>query len=250
MDKHLRPCIAELLGTFFLCFIGAGVVCTDALVRNGSPSSPEAPGLIGIALASGIAYAIAMTATMSISGGHLNPAVTICMWVLGKIDTPQMVAYVISQLLGGLIAGAFIILMFNSSVAINAGYGTPHVGIGKFTATTTNIYMMAALIELVLTFILVFAYYGTTVDPRTPKVGGFGVGLALLCGVLMSGPLTGAALNPARYFGIGLWEAGATGDIGRLKDFYVYIIGPVLGAILAGWLYSSFILPPEKKEAA
>jgi aquaporin TIP len=252
MDKHLRPCIAEMLGTFLLCFIGAGVICTDALMRNGNPNNPAGPGLIGIALANGIALAIAVSATMNISGGHINPAVTICMWVLGKIDTPQMVAYVVSQMLGALIAGFFIIVIFNNSVAANPdiGYGTPHVGIGKFTSTSANIYWMAALIELILTFILIFAYYGTTIDLRAPKIGGFGAGLALHCCILLGGPLTGAAMNPARYFGIGLWEAGASGDFGRLKDFYVYIIGPVLGAILAGWLYSTYVMPPEKKEIA
>src|SRR5262249_37778521 len=157
MDKHLRPCIAELLGTFLLCFVGAGVICMDAVMRADNPNNSAAPGLIGIALASGIAMALAVTTTMNVSGGHINPAITICMWVLGKIDTPQMVAYVVAQLLGGLIAGFFIVVVFYGSAAAKepAHFGTPHVGITNFIYKD-NAMWMAALIELVLTFIFAF----------------------------------------------------------------------------------------------
>ena len=250
MDKNLRPCIAELLGTFVLCFLGAGVICMDAVMRSNAATAAAAPGLLGIALAYGIAMAIAVSATMHISGGHLNPAVTICMWVLGRVDTFQMISYIVSQLAGAMIAGGFIIIIFQKSVASNAGYGTPHVGIAAFTQTEANTMWMACLIELILTFILVFAIFGTVIDRRAHHIAGFGIGLAILCDVLVGGPYTGAAMNPARYFGLAVWEAGATADPTRMRDFYVYIIGPVLGAILAGWVYTSFVLSPEQKEPA
>jgi aquaporin Z len=220
-------------------------------MRANPSMAGAAPGLLGIALAQGIALALAVTATINISGGHINPAVTICQWVLGKIDTPQMVAYIVSQLLGGVIAGFFIVIIFHGSAAGSGGspYGTPHVNKDLFLSGS-NIMWMAALIELVLTFILVFTIFGTAIDPRAPKIGGFGIGLAITCDILVGGPLVGAAMNPARYFGLALWEAGIAGNAGPLSDFYVYIIGPVLGAILAGWIYTNFVLPPEKKEVA
>jgi aquaporin Z len=192
---------------------------------------------------------------MNVSGGHLNPAVTLTMYVLGKIDTAQMVYYITFQLLGGIIAGFFLTVIFGGTVAATdqaVALGTPHIG--GLREVYTSRYMvlgfldqtlvMAIVVEMVLTFILVFAFFGTAVDPRAPNVGGFGIGLAVACDILVGGPLTGAAMNPARYFGTGLWEAGINQNgLSRLSDFAVYIVGPVLGGILAGWVYTKFVLP-------
>jgi glycerol uptake facilitator-like aquaporin len=170
---------------------------------------------------------------------------------LGKIDTPQMLYYVAAQLLGGLIAGGLITLIFGATVALtNAQLGTPHVSPDLTVAVAGDLsrYAMASVIEAVLSFIVVFAFFGTIVDPRAPKIGGLGIGLAIVSGVLVAGPLTGAAMNPARYFGLAFWEAGVTGEFSRMRDFPVYIVGPVLGAITAGWVYTAFILEPAKAE--
>jgi glycerol uptake facilitator-like aquaporin len=105
---------------------------------------------------------------------------------------------------------------------------------------------MAAIgIEIVVSFLLVFTFFGTVVDPRAPKLGGFAVGLIICAGFLVAGPLTGAAMNPARAFGPAIWEAGVKADFGLLKEFLVYLIGPVVGGILAGGLYLNLIMPPE-----
>lgn len=239
MDKHLRPCLVELVGTFLLCFGAAGAVCANAV-------SGSQVGLIGIALASGLSLAIAVNASINISGAHLNPAVTIMFWVLGKIDTPQMLYYVTAQLLGALIAGAFIALFFGGTVALTeAALGTPHVstlipnqGISKL--------ILASLVEAALAFCLVWAIYGTAVDPRAPRVGGFGIGMAVTFCTLVGAPLTGAAMNPARYLGLAVWEAGIRANFGLMNDFAVYIAGPIVGAIAAGWIYSSFVLEEKK----
>jgi MIP family channel proteins len=247
MDKLLRPCVAEMLGTFMLCFIGAGAICTDGWTGG-------SVGLLGTAIAYGLALAVGVTATMNISGGHLNPAITIMFWVYKKIDNDKALFYILSQLLGALIAGAMLMLLFASSGG-STHLGTPHIATDVLTTTSTGgwakyqIPATAIGIEAVLTFLLAFAILGTVVDPRAPKVGGFAIGMAIAAGMLIGGPITGGAMNPARAFGPGLWDAGAFGwEIFRTSQV-VYWIGPIIGALAAGGIYFKFILPDEKKGA-
>ena len=129
--------------------------------------------------------------------------------------------------------------------ATEGGFGTPHVT--KLLQQSSNQAQIVAIgIEAVLTFLLVFAVFGTAVDPKAPKVGGFGIGMTACAAILVGGPFTGAALNPARAFGPAIWEAGIRGDFSLLKEFLVYLIGPVVGGILAGGLYLNYILPPDE----
>jgi glycerol uptake facilitator-like aquaporin len=94
-------------------------------------------------------------------------------------------------------------------------------------------------IEAVLTFLLVFSIFGTAIDPRAPKIGGFGIGLTVAFDILVGGPLTGAAMNPARHLGIAL-------AAGRLENSWIYWVGPILGGTVAALLYQRFLLPREK----
>jgi aquaporin Z len=244
MDRYLRACLAELVGTFFLTFLGAGAICTDAATHG-------KVGLLGIAIAHAIALSVGVSATMNISGGHLNPAVTLTMWVFKKIDTDKTIYYIASQLLGAIIAGGLILAFFSMSpegAGATAHFGTPHISkeLRDSSAGTWGGAQLTAIgIEAVLTFMLVFTVFGTAVDPRAPKIGGFGIGLIVGADILVGGPLTGAAMNPARAFGPAIWEAGALADFGLLKELLVYLIGPVVGGILAGGLYLNFIMPPE-----
>src|SRR5439155_12402156 len=137
-----------------------------------------------------------VSATAGISGGHLNPAVTFGLLVGKQIDTWKATAYWISQLAGAVIAGILLVNLLGttsqSGAAAVAG-GTPDLnGIGAVKGT---------LLEAVLTFFLVFVVYGTAVDPRGPKIGGLAIGLTVTLDILFAGPLTGAAMNPARTFG-------------------------------------------------
>lgn len=245
MDKYLRPCVAEMVGTFALCFIGAGAICSNAITQGQL-------GLVGVALAHGLILSIVVTATMNISGGHINPAVTITMWVYKKMDGDKAFAYVVAQLLGALVAGGFIILIFGTKGdAANAGFGTPHINTEILKVTTQEwwgrwqLQFTAIGIELILSFLLIFAVFATALDPRTPKVGGFLIGLTLAVDILVGGPLTGASMNPARTFGPGLWEALVLGWDKFRADHVVYWIGPILGGLLAGGLYLNYILPQE-----
>jgi aquaporin Z len=243
MNQNLRACLAEMAGVFFLTFIGAGAICTNAVTQPAG-----AVGLVGIAMAHGLALAIAVTATMNISGGHINPAVTVTMWTFKKIDTGKALAYLGFQFLGALIAGGLLTLIFGvTDAATTASLGTPHTDGLRLLGLEMGMqfWAVALVIETFLTFLLIFAVFGTAVDPRAPKVGGFAIGLTIAADILLGGPLTGAAMNPARAFGPAVWEAGIKQDYGVLRDQWVYFVGPILGGVLAGGFYLNFLMPEE-----
>lgn len=247
MEKYLRAGIAELVGTFFLTFLAAGALSVNAMLQSYGETGS---GLLGAALAYGLAVVVGVTATMALTGGHLNPAVTITMWVYKKIDSDMALAYIVFQLLGAIIAGGLLVLLFQqqSAVARDAHFGAPHINtkILHMTEETSPFQVQAwgAAIETVLTFLVVFAMFATVIDQRTPKLGGLAVGLTVAACVLVGGPLTGAAMNPARAFGPAIWEAGIMG-FDTLRDQLVYWVGPIVGGILAGGLYINCVLPPE-----
>ena len=221
MRNTLRLMVAEFIGTFFLCFAGIGAIVSETY-RAGSV------GLMGIAAAHGIALAVAVTATMNISGGHLNPAITIGALSLGRIDARKAVLYIVSQLLGATVAALAIKGLYPQMAGQIASFGAPKLANDIGLA-------QGIVIEAILTFFLAFAVMGTAVDPRAPKVGGFGIGLALFFSILAGGQMTGGALNPARAFGPELVSLDFTGAV-------VYWIGPILGAVLAAQVYERFLM--------
>ena len=223
MPSLARRLVAEILGTFGLVFVGAAVV----VVNGGFPNSGI--GLLGIALAHAVVLSVMITATMTISGGHLNPAVTLGLLVTRRIDPLSAAAYIVAQLAAA-VAGAFLVkALFPVAAVRNALVGVPVIA-GSITLG------QAIGLELILTFFLMSAVYGTAVSPDAPRVGGFGIGLVLLFDILVGGPLTGAAMNPARAFG----PAVAAGEwVGHIA----YWAGPVAGALLAALLWEYFLLP-------
>lgn len=226
--KLIRALAGEFLGTFALVFIGAGAVVVDA-------SKGGALGLPGIALAHAAVLCVMVSATMNISGGHLNPAVTFAIWMSNRIQLSHGVAYVVTQLAAGAVAALAVKMLAPSMAGDVTGYGVPRIA-GDVTLSK------AILIEGILTLFLVSAVFGTAVSTEAPKIGGFGIGMVLLFDILMGGPLTGAAMNPARAFGPALvgndWHGHAA-----------YWIGPFLGAAVAAVLWSKILLPvPERRE--
>lgn len=214
--------VAELIGTFALIFMGAGSILADALTGGKI-------GITGIALAHGLAIATLVSATGHISGGHLNPAVTAAFVATGRMPVGTGLAYITSQLAGASLAAFFLVAAFPEAVRNAAMLGTPSLN-PNITAGT------GIIVEAVLTFFLVFAVFGTAVDGRGPRVGGLFIGLALTMGVLAGGALTGAALNPARAFGPALFS-------GMWAGHFVYWTGPIIGGVLAGWIYHSVFRP-------
>ncbi len=221
MQKTLRPLVAEFVGVFILVFLGAGAVVTNTY-REG------VVGLVGIALAHGLALSIAVSATMNVSGGHINPAITLGLWSVGRIGWRQAGLYVLAQLLGAIVAALAIKGLLPEVAGRIAQLGTPQLAPAVTLA-------QGILIEAILTFFLAFAVMGTAVDPAAPKVAGFAIGLTLTMDILAGGPLTGAAMNPARAFGPAL-VANAW-----LSQF-VYWVGPILGSIAAMQLYERLLL--------
>jgi|SRR5271157_1822515 len=214
---------AELLGTFAFVLVGAGsAVATKAL----GVSDPAASLLIG-ALANGLGLAVAVTATMGISGGSLNPAVTLALFVAKKLSARDVVPYIIAEIAGATLAGLALIASLPAAFGKAVFWGAPTLSPTMSTAQGT-------LLELIMTVFLAVAIFGTAVSPRAPKVGGFGIGVAVLADVLLGGPFTGAAMNPARAMGpmlAGLFLPGY---------LYIYWVGPVAGAIVVGVLYRYF----------
>lgn len=215
-----KPCIAEMIGAFALCFIGAGAICANALPGVQS-------GLLGVAIAHGLVLSIMVSATGHISGGHLNPAVTAAFWATKRMKAEPALHYMVSQLVGATIAGFFLKAIFAESIWRKAQLGTPMLAPGVTPMT-------GIFVEAILTFFLVFAVFGTAVDSKAPKLGGFGIGLTIAFEILMGGPLTGAAMNPARAFGPAL-------AAGYWNNQAVYWIGPILGGVAAGWVYDRFL---------
>jgi MIP family channel proteins len=219
-DRNAPALVAEAVGTFLFLFVGMGsVVLGTYLVANGGTN----PGLVSVALAHGLALAVLVSALGAVSGAHFNPAVTLAVWIMGKITPARAVMYVVAQLIGAALAGFSLRTVFPTEAWQPSAIGTPTLGAGITPA-------IGIAVEAVLTALLVFVVLGTAVDSRAPKIGGLAIGLAVAADILMGGPLTGAAMNPARWFGPAV-AAGA------YADWYVWWIGPLLGAGVAALIY-------------
>jgi MIP family channel proteins len=223
MPSLARRLVAEALGTFAFVFVGAAVV----VVNGGFPT--HGIGLLGISLAHAVALSVMVTSTMAISGGHLNPAVTIGLLVTRRIDLVSAGAYIATQLAAAGAAALVVKLLLPATASRAALLGVPVIA----SSVTLG---QAIGIELILTFFLMSAVFGTAVSPEAPRVAGFGIGLVLLFDILVGGPLTGAAMNPARAFGPALVA-------GHWLGHGVYWIGPILGAVLASLLWQYVLLP-------
>jgi MIP family channel proteins len=211
-----KAAVAEFVATFALIFVGAGAVILNA---NGQLD------LTGVALAHGLVLAIMVSITAHISGGLVNPAVAISLWVTGKLPTSRASVLIVAEVAGA-VAGAFLLrFLIPGELFDGGGGGIPALGDGIAVGR-------GVLIEAVTTFFLVFAVFGTAVDDRGPfsKTAGLTIGLVIAFDIMAFGPYTGAAMNPARWFGPAL----ATND---WADWYVWIVGPVAGGIVAGVLY-------------
>jgi MIP family channel proteins len=218
MSGTVPALVAEAIGTFLFFFIAAGA----ALVATGDPAA----ALLIVALAHGVVLAVLVSSFGAVSGGHFNPAVTLGLWIAGQIDVVKGVAYMVAQLLGGAAAG-FALAYFFADV----GPAVPALGEGVDV-------IEGILLEAIMTTVLLFAVFGTAVDARGPKIGGLAIGLAVAADILFGGPLTGAAMNPARWFGPAV-AAGA------FDNWFVWWIGPFLGAIVVAVLYRALFAPRE-----
>src|SRR5579871_2253321 len=188
-DMSIRPPLAEFIGTFFLCFAGIGAILSN------TPSVGGGLGILGIALAHGLALSIAVNAFSATSGAHFNPAVTMGLLSTGKISAPHAAVYVIAQCLGATAAAAVCKGLFPAEAVMQANLGIPLPAAWATPGTVMGL-------EFVTTFLLMTAIFGTCVDPRGQnlKIGGFAIGLTVTFDILAAGAVTGASMNPARSF--------------------------------------------------
>jgi MIP family channel proteins len=217
MEKF-RPWLAEFVGTFALIFVGIGSIKTAG------------HDVLAVALAHGLTIAAFVSATLHISGGQLNPAVTFGLLCGGHMTIANALRYWSAQLFGGFSAALICLGLFGRDVVVT---GTPQLAIDLNPS-------QGILVEAILTFFLVFVVYGTAVDERAGRVvAGLAIGSTITLDILFGGPLTGAAMNPARVFGPALaanfWHA-----------HYVYWVGPLLGGAAGGFVYSLLM---ERKRA-
>jgi aquaporin Z len=210
--------VAEFVGAFTLIFVGVGAI---AVTAGGD--------LVAIAFAHGLAIGVMVSAVGHISGGHFNPAVTLGFLLTGRLGAGHAILYWIAQLLGAVVAAMAIAWLLPNALTDPVSLGVPALGDGVGAT-------QGAVIEGILTFFLVWVVFATAADPRGTfsSIAGLAIGFTITLDILMGGPLTGAAMNPARAFGPELVE-------GDWTNAWVWYVGPLVGgaaaAILYEWLY-------------
>jgi aquaporin Z len=215
-EDAVRRGAAEFVGAFTLIFIGGGA----GIVSGGD--------IVAVGLANGLAIGIMVSNLGHISGGHFNPAITLAFALARRITGRLAVVYWVAQFVGAVFAALLLRAIFLHSATLGA---VPHVsGVSQWRGL---------LIEIVLTFFLVWAVWATAVDPRGAfkSIAGLAIGLTITMDVFAGGPVTGAAMNPARAFGPQLvenfWGAG-----------WIYYVGPALGGLIAALVYEWLYLRP------
>jgi aquaporin TIP len=219
-----RRSAAEFVGAFALTFVGAGAIMTPGT------------GLVGVALAHGLAIAVMASAVGHISGGHFNPAVTFGFLVTGRMAPALAVAYWIAQFLGATVAALLLWWIYPAQAVDSGKLGAPVLS-GAIGAGA------GLVIEALLTFFLVWVIFATAADPRGTfkSIAGLAIGFTITLDVLMGGPLTGAAMNPARAFGPMVVHH-------EWADGWIWYLGPAAGAAFAAVLYDWLYLRPPQPQ--
>jgi MIP family channel proteins len=222
LTDAFRRGAAEFIGAFALIFVGAGAVIAAGPTVE--------PGVVGVALASGFVIAVMVSAVAHISGGHFNPAITLAFLVTGRLAPLLAIVYWVAQFAGAIGAAALLRWIFADDAEGNLGSPVLNPGIQPEAGL---------LVEAILTFFLVWVFFATVADPRGTfkSIAGLAIGFTVAMGILMGGPLTGAAMNPARALGPEL--ISNTWD-----DFWIWYVGPFAGAVIAAVAYELLYLRP------
>ncbi|MDD3976795.1 aquaporin family protein [Methanomicrobium antiquum] len=239
---------AEAIGTMLLVYFGAGAAAMTLMLVDGE----ETPntfnmgigllGGLGDWLAIGLAFGITVMAVIytfgRVSGAHINPAVSIALWAKGLFPAKDMVVYVIAQLIGALLGSILFALSVGPEAIAIGGLGAtaPFVGITVWEAL---------LAEIIGTFLLMMVIMGVAVDEKAPPgFAGLAIGLAVAGIITTIGNISGASINPARSFGPMLADL-LLGGPNVLSVYWIYVAGPVIGAVLAAFLYQWIIADGE-----
>ena len=229
-DSHMVGAgIAELVGTFILVYGGTAVAVGAILAR---PTAGPAYDSLAIALAFGLALAAVVAAIGHVSGAHVNPAVTLGMAATGKFPWRYAPVYIGAQLVGAVLAAFATWITFGGAARSEANLAAtyPAQGVGD---------LQAFIVEILITFILVFVVMAVATDDRAPAaIAPIAVGFALAVGVFIAGPVTGGSVNPAR-------SLGPMIVAGDLTSVWLYILGPIIGGVLAALLYDRTMAQTE-----
>jgi MIP family channel proteins len=217
----LKKAIVEFVGTFALIFAGAG-----SIIATGGQN------LVAIALAHGLAIGLMVAAAGHISGGVYNPSLTVGLVITRKMGLNRGVYYIVAQLIGGLVAALVLKALFTPEAISAVNLGTPAVGPGIGTAA-------AVVAELIMTFFLMYSVFGVAIDLRGARaIAGLVIGLTITMDIFVGGGLSGAAMNPARWFGPAIVQ-------GAFADWWIWWVGPIVGAALAALLWNEVYLKGE-----
>ncbi len=223
----MKRYIAELIGTMVLVLFGCGSAAIAGSVL----------GNLGIALAFGLSIVAMAYVIGDISGCHINPAVSIGMWIDGRMETKDLILYIVFQCIGAIIGIAILAVIINSAPSLG-GYmatGLGQNGFGSASSVGLNV-VGAIIVEIILTFVFVFTVLGVTKKAENGAVAGIVIGLTLAFVHILGIPLTGTSVNPARSLAPALFLGGQA-----LQQVWVFILAPIIGAIIAGLLYKGLI---------
>jgi aquaporin Z len=231
----MKKYLAELIGTFALVLFGCGAAVVDGKTIPATvlPDAPLGVGILGIALAFGLAVVAMAYAIGPISGCHINPAITIAMLVAKKISGKDALGYIVAQFIGATI-GAAVLFAFQSGSPHFSGIGEWGLGsngwgpgyLGEYSTTS------AFLAEAILTFLFLFVIFGTNSRFGNSSMAGLAIGLTLVLIHLVAIPITGTSVNPARSFGPAIFAGGKA-----LGQLWLFMIAPVVGGILAALVW-------------
>ncbi|GJP66371.1 hypothetical protein CLOP_g23304 [Closterium sp. NIES-67] len=218
---------AEMFGTMFFVFVGVGSVAVSSEFVQGL----DVVRILSIGIAHGLALVVAVGAASGISGGHINPAVTISMLVVGLVDVITAAAYVAAQLIGA-VCGAGLVKAITPA--------SRHVALGAHTLGAGVSVGQGVLTEIILSALLVYAVFAAAVDPKGPAhLAPVLIGFSVLVDHIVGVPLTGASMNPARSFGAAVWA-------GVWDNHWIYWFGTIVGACVVSIAYCLVFLVPRE----
>ncbi len=227
----MKKYIAEAIGTMVLVAFGCG-----AALVHGMPDGPSGTGILGVAFAFGLAIVAMAYSIGNVSGCHVNPAVSLAMFMRKKLSAADFGGYVVAQIIGAIVGAGILFVMFGSEFFVTNGGGCNFYGDGSMAKLGAGAAFMA---EVVLTFTFLMAIIGVTSKPAYSNVAGLVIGLTLTLIHIFGIPLTGTSVNPARSIGPALFVGGDA-----MSQLWVFIAAPLVGAALAVFAYNAI----ESKE--
>jgi aquaporin Z len=226
----MKKYLAEFIGTFCLVLFG----CGSAVIAGTSAQGPSGIGLLGIAIAFGFAVVAMAYAIGGISGCHINPAVTIGVLTAGKMEVKDAIGYIIAQCLGAILGAAVLyIIAIGRPGFIMPEWGLGANGWGEGYLGQYNI-LSAFIIETVMTFLFVFVILATTSKFGNGAMAGLAIGVTLMLIHLVTIPVTGTSVNPARSLGPAIFSGGKA-----LSQLWLFFTAPVIGAVIAAFVWKS-----------